>query len=52
LREIFEVMYRYKSQNPEKYNLPWPGIDKKLHQQGNLFIEMKQGNKNASIVQN
>lgn len=32
--------------------VPWSGIDKKLHQQGNLFIKMKQGNKNASIVQN
>jgi len=47
-----EVMYRYKSRNPDNYDLPRPGHDKKLDQPVNLFIEMKFGNKNVSIVSN
>ena len=47
-----EVMYRYKSQNPENYDLPRRGIDKMLDKQVDLFIERKWGNKNVSIVQN
>ena len=45
-----EVMYRYLSRNPDSCDLPRPGIDKKLDKQVNLFIEMKFGNKNVSIV--
>ena len=45
-----EVMYRYLSRNPENCDLPRPGINKKLDNQVNLFIEMKFGNKNVRIV--
>ena len=45
-----EVMYRYLSRNPQNCDLPRPGINKKLDNQVNLFIEMKFGNKNVSIV--
>ena len=45
-----EVMYRNLSRNPKNFDLPRIGVDKKLDRQVNLFIEMKFGNKNVSIV--
>jgi len=45
-----EVMYCYLSRNPKNFDLPRIGVDKKLDKQVNLFIKMKFGNKNVSIV--
>ena len=43
-----EAMYRIKSQNPESYDLPQRGEDKKVDVQIKSFIERRWGNKNVS----